>query len=100
MYDFWIKFNTDGATRGNPGISTCGGISRDVLGTFLGTLSTKIGVFTSFQDELHGIIFAIKYANKRNWRNNSLETNSMLVIRAFSNENIVSWNLLIQWKNT
>lgn len=45
-------------------------------------------------------MFVIKYAEMKNWRNLWLETNSMLVIRAFPNLNIISWNLLSKWKNT
>lgn len=57
--------HTDETSRRNLGISTYVGIFMDNLGTFLGAFSTKIAVFISFQDELHGII-AIEYANRKN----------------------------------
>lgn len=57
---------------------------RDNLGTFLGAFSSKIEVSTHFQVGLHGIDFALEYANRKNWRNIWLETDSMLVIHTFS----------------
>lgn len=71
----------------------------DNLGTFLGIFSAKIEVCISFQAELHGIMLAIKYANRKNWKNLCLETNTILISHVFSNVNIVSWHLLIKWKN-
>lgn len=55
-----------GASRGNPRISTYGGIFRDNLGILLGAFLVKIGVCTSFQAKLHRIMLAIKYGNKKN----------------------------------
>jgi ribonuclease HI len=49
---FWVKCNTDGASRGYPGTSSCGGIFRDHLGTFPGAFSANIGVATSLYAEI------------------------------------------------
>lgn len=74
----WIKCNTDGASRGNIGISTCGGIFKDNLLTFFGAFIANIGASTSFQVELHGIMLSTKFANRKNWRNLWMDNDSML----------------------
>lgn len=84
-----IKCITYEVSRGNPIILTCGDIFRDNLRIFLVALSANIGVCTSFQTELHGIMFAMEYANTKNWRNLRLETDLMMFIRAFFNVDIV-----------
>ncbi|XP_045799496.1 uncharacterized protein LOC123893739 [Trifolium pratense] len=64
---FWVKCNTDGASRGSPGISSCGGIFRDHLGTFLGAFSANIGVATSLYAEICAAIYAIEFASAKGW---------------------------------
>lgn len=49
----------------NSEILTFGGIFKDDLGIFLGAFSTKIGVYTLFQAELHRIMIVVEYANKK-----------------------------------
>lgn len=95
----WVKYNTNGDSRGNHGVSTCGGIFKDYLGIFLGAFSAKLGIFTSFQAKLHGIMILIDCANMRKWRSFWLESDSILSIREFTNVNIISWHLLTKWKN-
>lgn len=58
--------NMNGVSRGYPRILTYGDIFINNLGTFLGAFKINIGVCTSFQPELHGIILVIEYANKNN----------------------------------
>lgn len=45
----WFKCNTDGASRGNPGLAAIGGIFRDSSGAFVGCFSHILGVSTSFR---------------------------------------------------
>ena len=39
----WIKLNTDGCSKGNPGIAGGGGVIRDSLGRWLGGFLVHIG---------------------------------------------------------
>ncbi|WJX41072.1 hypothetical protein P8452_28481 [Trifolium repens] len=95
----WVKCNTDGASRGSPGASSCGGIFRDHLGTFLGAFSANIGVATSLYAEICAAIYAIEFALARGWTNLWLECDSLLLVQAFSNAHLVPWKLKTKWKN-
>jgi ribonuclease HI len=95
----WIKCNTDGASRGSPGASACGGIFRDHTGNFLGAFSANIGVATSLFAEIYAAIYAIEFACTRGWNNLWLECDSLLLVQAFSNSHLVPWKLKTKWKN-
>ena len=43
----WVKINTDGATRGYPGLATCGGIFRGSMREFIGAFSAFLEVQTA-----------------------------------------------------
>lgn len=43
-----VKCNSDGASRGNSGLASYGGISRDSKGAFMGCFSDFMGISTSF----------------------------------------------------
>jgi hypothetical protein len=65
----WTKCNTDGASNGNPGMSSCGGIFRNQESEFLCCFSEPLGITTSYQAELCGAMKAIEIAHQRNWLN-------------------------------
>jgi ribonuclease HI len=50
-----------------PRVSSCGGIFRDHMGTFLGAFSANIGVATSLYAEICAAIYAIEFASGRGW---------------------------------
>jgi ribonuclease HI len=59
-----------------------------------------LGIATSFFAELSGALKAIEIAFSNHWNHLWLETDSMLVVNAFKNQNkIVSWPLRNSWKN-
>ncbi|KAJ8767189.1 hypothetical protein K2173_013586 [Erythroxylum novogranatense] len=51
----WIALNTDGASKGNPGVAGAGGVIRDTKGRWLDGFVQNIGVATSFVAELWAI---------------------------------------------
>ena len=51
----WAKLNTDGSSRGNPGIAGGGGVIRDSFGVWVGGFSRAIGHTTSVQAELRAL---------------------------------------------
>ncbi|CAN6545200.1 unnamed protein product [Malus baccata var. baccata] len=59
----WVKVNTDGLAKGNPGPAACGGVFRDSAGYFLGGYSLCLGHRTSFYAELHAVILAVELAH-------------------------------------
>jgi ribonuclease HI len=95
----WVKCNTDGASRGSPGASACGGLFRNHLGEFIGAFSANIGIATSLHAEICAAIFAIDFAMARGWTNLWLECDSLLLIQAFSNIQLVPWKLKTKWTN-
>ncbi|XP_050113925.1 uncharacterized protein LOC126592246 [Malus sylvestris] len=80
----WVKVNTDGLAKGNPGPAACGGVFRDSAGYFLGGFSLSLGHRTSFYAELHAVILAVELAHVRGWKNLWLESDSSSVISCFA----------------
>jgi len=67
MFD-WIKSNIDGASVGNPGLSSYGRIYRNSNADFLGDFAYNLGNGNSLVAELNGAMFAIELAHKKGWR--------------------------------
>ncbi|KAK2443569.1 hypothetical protein QL285_014658 [Trifolium repens] len=95
----WIKCNCDGASLENTGFSACGGIFRNADSSFFGAYALNIGVSTSLKAELIGAMIAIETATNKGWSNLWLESDSMLVVLAFSSARIVPWSLRNRWDN-
>jgi ribonuclease HI len=104
---FWIptlgncvKCNIDGASKGNPGAASCGGIFRNCNSDFLLCFAEPLGFVSSFIAELNGALMAIEVASQMNWLNLWLETDSELVVSAFKDPNrLVTWSLRNRWNN-
>lgn len=67
----WIKCNIDGACKGNPGPSSCGGIFRNSAAEFLGAFACNLGISNSLSVELNGAMFAIEIASQKGWNCNT-----------------------------
>lgn len=57
-----MKANTDGLSKGNPGLAAAGGLFRDYSGACYGCFAAPLGFQTSFYAEIMAIILAIEYA--------------------------------------
>ncbi|KAK2361038.1 hypothetical protein QL285_086244 [Trifolium repens] len=95
----WVKCNCDGASLGNPGLSSCGGIFRNSDALFLGAFSFNLGISSSLNAELVGAMIAIETAVNKGWSQLWLESDSMLVVKAFSSSKVVPWALRNRWDN-
>jgi ribonuclease HI len=96
----WIKCNIDGASSGNPGNASCGGVFRNSESEFISAFAEPLGVASSYFAELSGALRAIEIAYANNWNNFWLESDSSLVVNAFRNPNkTVAWLLRNRWKN-
>jgi ribonuclease HI len=84
----WLKCNTDGASKGNPRISGCGGIFRNASADALLCFAEPLGIKSSYTAELCGLM-----------RNIWFETDSSLVLLASKNPDNVPWELRNRWKN-
>jgi hypothetical protein len=81
----WVKCNTDGASVGNPGNASCGGVFRDFNADFLLAFAEPLGFASSYFAELCGVMKAIEIAYNKHWTNIWVETDSTLVVAAFNN---------------
>ncbi|CAA7023532.1 unnamed protein product [Microthlaspi erraticum] len=65
----WFKVNTDGASRGNPGRATAGGVLRDEDGAWCCGFALNIGICSAPLAELWGIYYGLYMAwEMRRWR--------------------------------
>jgi ribonuclease HI len=96
----WTKCNIDGASNGNPGNASCGGIFRNNAADFIHAYAEPLGIASSFFAKICGAMRAIEVAFHHNWRNLWLETDSSLVVAAFSNPaTLISWRIRNRWRN-
>ncbi|PRQ50480.1 putative ribonuclease H-like domain-containing protein [Rosa chinensis] len=96
----WLKLNTDGLAKGNPGPAACGGVFRNAKGLYQGGFCQGIGVQTSFHAELLAIIIGIDLAFKKGWYYLWLESDSMSVLQCiFSQIFEPPWSLRTRWLN-
>ncbi|KAK2361883.1 hypothetical protein QL285_086990 [Trifolium repens] len=96
----WYKCNIDGASNGNPGNASCGGIFRDYEANFIYAFAEPLGFASSYVAELCGAMRAIEIAFQQIWFNLWIESDSSVVVSAFSNPSKpVAWQFRNRWKN-
>ncbi|KAG7568097.1 Ribonuclease H domain [Arabidopsis thaliana x Arabidopsis arenosa] len=76
----WVKLNTDGASRGNPGLATTGGVLRDEAGEYCGGFAVNIGKCTAPLAELWGVYYGLYIAWEKQITQVELEVDSELVV--------------------
>ncbi|XP_019257601.1 PREDICTED: uncharacterized protein LOC109235804 [Nicotiana attenuata] len=83
MWEFpelgWIKVNTDGAARGNPGRSSIGFVVRDEQGDVLYAYGKEISEGTNTTAEAKAIYEALKYCIQHGYVLIDIHTDSMLL---------------------
>ncbi|KAL0378660.1 UNVERIFIED_CONTAM: putative ribonuclease H protein [Sesamum radiatum] len=80
----WYKMNTDGASKGNPGISGARGILRDQLGRVIFVFQEPLGNITNTQAKLHAIHRGLQICIDRGFRNVWIETDATAIIKLIS----------------
>ncbi|KAK2658636.1 hypothetical protein Ddye_005169 [Dipteronia dyeriana] len=94
----WIKANTDGCSKGNPGDGACSGVFHNGNSSFICGFSHNLGACTSFVAEMWDALHVINIAFDRGLRWLWLEVGSMVVISCFSNPNYSPpWQLRNFW---
>ncbi|KAG7594142.1 Reverse transcriptase zinc-binding domain [Arabidopsis thaliana x Arabidopsis arenosa] len=76
----WVKVNTDGASHGNPGQATAGGVVRDTERGWLSGFVLNIGVCSAMLAELWGVYYGLYVAWEKGYRRVVLESDSALVV--------------------
>jgi ribonuclease HI len=95
----WIKCNTDGSSISNQMQSSCGGIFRNNMADCLGCFATNLGQGSALMAEFIAAMTAIETAFDKSWRNLWLETDSKVVMLAFSSSFLVPWRIRNRWAN-
>lgn len=76
----WLKLNTDGASQGNPGLASAGGVIRDGEGRWCGGFSLNIGRCTAPLAELWGVYYGLVIAWERRIPQLELELDLEMVV--------------------
>jgi ribonuclease HI len=96
----WIKCNIDGASSGNPGNASCGGVFRNNDAEFVYGFSEPLGITNAFVAELCGVMRAIEIAFQNHWHHLWIESDSLSVVSVFNHpEKQVNWSLRNRWRN-
>ncbi|KAL0287134.1 UNVERIFIED_CONTAM: putative ribonuclease H protein [Sesamum radiatum] len=94
----WYKL-TDGASKGNPGISGAGGILRDQLGKVIFAFQEPLGNATNTQAELSAIYRGLQICFSRGLRKIWIETDATAIIKIISAPQRGAWNLQATLQN-
>ncbi|KAL9293337.1 putative ribonuclease H domain, reverse transcriptase zinc-binding domain-containing protein [Arabidopsis thaliana] len=76
----WVALNTDGASRGNPGLATAGGVVRGSDGNWRVGFTLNIGICSAPMAELWGVYYGLAIAWERGFRRVELRVDSELVV--------------------
>ncbi|KAK6138093.1 hypothetical protein DH2020_028157 [Rehmannia glutinosa] len=77
----WVKVNTNGASRGNPGPAGCGGVLRDSSGSIIAGFSKFINHSSNVHAELMSILFGLELAMELDLPKIWIESDSLVSIQ-------------------
>jgi len=77
-----LKYNTDGFSKGNPGIAGFGGVLRDENGCILYIFHCHLGRATSNMTELMTLEQCLEFLKQDNLQNIIIEADSKLFINS------------------
>lgn len=96
----WLKLNTDGLAKGNPGPAACGGVFRDCFGNFIAGYCQGLSHQTAFFSELMAVIIGVELAYQLGWHQIWLESDSTSVLSCLSSSSFCPpWPLRVLWVN-
>lgn len=79
--DGWFKVNTDGASKGNLGMASTGGLIRDSNGNWIPRFAHKVGHASSYTAELWAIMLGLHIAWSSGLRKIILETDFAVIAK-------------------
>ncbi|KAF9594868.1 hypothetical protein IFM89_035029 [Coptis chinensis] len=85
----YIKVNTDGASRGNPGNAGWAAMYRDHNGTVIGTYVGGLGVRMNYEAKSTAIVEGIAKAIEQGWLHIWVDTDSAVAAKAFQTDNVL-----------
>ncbi|KAL6517060.1 hypothetical protein OROHE_018020 [Orobanche hederae] len=89
----WWKLNSDGAAKGNPGISAAGGVIRDHLGTPCLMFSEFLGKRSNNYAELYAIWRGLEFYLNHDFVKMWVESDSTLALHMINNKGTSNWHL-------
>ncbi|KAL0442005.1 UNVERIFIED_CONTAM: putative ribonuclease H protein [Sesamum radiatum] len=98
----WFKLNTDGVSKGNPGVAGAGGIIRNHLGQTVLAFQEHLGLISNTATELKAIYRGVKLCIDSNIRKIWVETDANVALKLISSPSQGPWhfqNLLQQIRN-
>ncbi|XP_027090440.2 uncharacterized protein [Coffea arabica] len=87
------KINSDGCSKGNPGLSGGGGVLRDEQGNFLVGYSCFFGRLTSLHPELKALLFGVRLCLERGYTDLHIEADSLVLINMVQGIYACPWRL-------
>ncbi|XP_060194967.1 uncharacterized protein LOC132624163 [Lycium barbarum] len=92
----WIKCNTDGAARGNPGRGSWGFCLRNENGDLIAAKAKELTnpASTNTQAEAMAILQAIKYVEEKQFQQILIETDSLLLMNCILKIWEVPWQII------
>nr|XP_016507661.1 PREDICTED: uncharacterized protein LOC107825326 [Nicotiana tabacum] len=82
----WIKVNTDGASRGNPGRSSIGYVLRNEEGDVVYACGKEIKEGTNTNAEVKAMLRALRFCVEHGYVHINLHTDSMLLTKVIAGE--------------
>lgn len=96
----WHKTNFDGASRGNRGIASSGGMFRNYRGFVRGCFSLTLGVNSAIYVEMMAFMVAVEIMTHKKWCLLWLESNSMILVdKVFKRSDHAPWRNKMRWRN-
>ncbi|XP_060211737.1 uncharacterized protein LOC132639298 [Lycium barbarum] len=91
--DGWLKLNTDGCSKGNPGLSGGGGVIRNHQGKLISAFSSPLGCMTNNLSEATALQTGLKWCIDNAIRKIEVESDSLMLIKWIQNFASMPWNL-------
>ncbi|KAG7533081.1 Reverse transcriptase zinc-binding domain [Arabidopsis thaliana x Arabidopsis arenosa] len=76
----WLKLNINGASHGNPGLASAGGVLQDSEGNWCGGFAVNLGICSAPLAELWGVYYGLFIAWDHRATRVELEVDSQLVV--------------------
>ena len=89
----WFKLNFDGASKGNPGTTSCGVVIRNFNGDFVGGMAIPLGCQTNHVVEASTALYGLMYAKDLNLFNVWIEGDSLNIINFLKKIYPASWTI-------
>ncbi|XP_060216645.1 uncharacterized protein LOC132644105 [Lycium barbarum] len=91
-----LKCNTDGASKGNPGLSSYGFCIRYCNGDLVYAEAQQMGMATNMEAETVALKQTLKFCKEHNLQQVQLETDSLLLLNIFQDTWTTPWELRSQ----